>query len=109
MSVRACQVVEALDGLVRARGRPKSLRVDNGPTFTGRALDQWAHLNGVELDFSRPGEPIDNASIEAFNSRLRAECLNASWFLSMADARDRIEHWRKECNDEGPHSAPRPA
>jgi putative transposase len=52
---------------------------------------QWAYLNGVELDFSRPGKPTDNAYIEAFNSRLRAECLNASWFLSMADARNRIE------------------
>jgi putative transposase len=105
VSFRAWQVVEALDHLVRARGRPKSLRVDNGPEFAGRALDQWAYLNGVELDFSRPGKPTDNAYIEAFNGRLRAECLNASWFLSMADARDRIEHWRKEYNDERPHSA----
>ncbi len=105
VSFRAYQVVEALDGLVQARGRPKSLRVDNGPEFAGRALDQWAYLSGVELDFSRPGKPTDNAYIEAFNGRLRAECLNASWFLSMADARDRIEHWREEYNEERPHSA----
>lgn len=105
VSFRAYQVVEALDELVQARGRPRSLRVDNGPEFAGRALDQWAYLNGVELDFSRPGKPTDNAYIEAFNGRLRAECLNASWFLSMADARDRIEHWKKEYNGERPHSA----
>jgi putative transposase len=47
----------------------------------------------VEIDFSRPGKPTDNAYIEAFNSRQQAECLNASWFLSMADARDRMEQW----------------
>ena len=64
-----------------------------------------ATLNGVDLDFSRPGKPTDNAYVEAFNGRLRAECLNASWFLSMADARDRIEHWREEYNHERPHSA----
>jgi putative transposase len=90
VNFRACQVVEVLDDLARVRGRPKSLRVDNGPEFAGRMLDQWAYLNKVELDFSRPGKPTDNACIEAFNSRLRAECLNASWFLSMPDARDRI-------------------
>jgi putative transposase len=105
VNFRAYQVVEALDELVRARGRPKSLRVDNGPEFAGRMLDQWAYLNGVEIDFSRPGKPTDNAYVEAFNGRLRAECLNASWFLSMADARDRIEHWRKEYNEDRPHLA----
>jgi putative transposase len=68
-------------------------------------LDQWAYLNGVEIDFSRPGKPTDNAHIEAFNARLRAECLNASWFLSMVDARERIELWSKEYNDDRPHTA----
>jgi putative transposase len=68
-------------------------------------LDQWAYLNGVELDFSRPGTPTDNAFIEAFNARIRAECLNASWFFSLADAREHIETRRIDCNTERPHSA----
>lgn len=58
-----------------------------------------------ELDFSRRGTPTDNALIEAFNARIRAECLNASWFFSLADARDRIEAWRIDYNTERPHSA----
>jgi putative transposase len=82
-----------------------SLRVDNGPEFAGRMLDHWAYLNGVGIDFSRPGRPTDNAPIEAFNARLRAECLNASWFLSLADARERIERWRRDHNEDRPHSA----
>jgi len=61
---RAFQVTEALDALVRLRGRPKSLRVDNGPEFAGRMLDQWAYLNGVEIDFSRPGKPTDTDVVE---------------------------------------------
>ena len=76
-----------------------------GPEFAGRLLDQWAYLNKIELDFSRPGKPSDNAYIEAFNSRLRQECLNASWFLSMADARARIEEWRIDYNHARPHSS----
>ena len=105
VSFRAFDVVQVLDLLARDRGRPKTLKVDNGPEFAGRVLDQWAHLNGVEIAFSRPGKPTDNAHIEAFNARLRAECLNASWFLSLADARDRIEQWRRDYNEERPHSA----
>jgi putative transposase len=76
---------------LRERGRPKTLKVGNGPEFPGRMLDQWAYLSGVEIDSSRPGKPTDNAHIEAFSIRLRAECLNASWFLSLADARDRLK------------------
>ena len=102
---RAYQVIEELDRLLRLRGKPRSLRVDNGPEFAGRMLDQWAYLNGVTLDFSRPGKPTDNAFIEAFNSRLRQECLNASWFLSMADARARIEEWRCDYNQNRPHTS----
>jgi putative transposase len=102
---RAFQVVEVLDRLVPQRARPKTLRVDNGPEFAGKMLDHWAYLNGVTIDFSRPGKPTDNAFIEAFNGRLRAECLNASWFPSLADATDRIEEWRHHYNDERPYSA----
>ena len=105
VSFRAFDVVAELSRLAQERGRPKALKVDNGPEFAGRMVDQWAHLNGVEIDFSRPGKPTDNAHIEAFNSRLRAECLNASWFLSLADARDRLQAWRQEYNEERPHGS----
>jgi transposase InsO family protein len=60
---------------------------------------------GVTLDFSRPGKSTDNAFIEAFNSRFRAECLNAHWFLSLADAQKKLEDWRKYYNEERPHGA----
>jgi putative transposase len=98
-------VVDVLDQLTRSRGKPPILRVDNGPEFGGRTLDQWAYLNGVENDFSRPGQPTDNAFIEALNARVRAERLNASWFQSMADARDRIEDSKHQHNEDRPHSA----
>jgi hypothetical protein len=77
---------------------------DNGPEFAGKMLDQWAYHNGLEIDFSRPGKPTDNAFCEAFNGRVRSECLNASWFLSMADAIERIEEWRCHYNNDRPHA-----
>ena len=76
------------------RGLPEKIRLDNGPEFTSKMLDQWAYLNGVELDFIRPGKPTDNAFIESFNKRFRQECLNESWFLSLEDARGKVERWR---------------
>lgn len=102
---RALNVVDVLDEAVAKRGVPKSIRVDNGPEFAGKLLDQWAYHNGVELDFSRPGKPTDNAYIKSFNARLRAECLNASWFLSLEDARQRLREWKEEYNTDRPHSA----
>lgn len=79
--------------------------MDNGPEFRSKALDAWAHQHGVRLQFSRPGKPVDNTFIEAFNGRLRDECLNQHWFLSLTDARRIIERWRVGYNTARPHSA----
>ena len=68
-------------------------------------MDLWAYLNKVKLDFSRPGKPTDNAFIESFNGKFRAECLNENGFLSLADARDKIEQWRDDYNRHRPHSS----
>lgn len=99
------RVVEVLQRLRDGRDLPKTIRVDNGPEFISKVLDQWAYLNGVELDFSRPGKPTDNAFIEAFNGHLREECLNENWFLSLEDTRDKVGAWREEYNRWRPHSA----
>ena len=73
-SFRAFHVAEVLDRLTRERGKPKTIRCDNGPEFAGRVLDQWAFFNQVELDFSRPATPTDNAYIESFNARPGRSC-----------------------------------
>jgi putative transposase len=91
--------------LARAGSFREPSGLDNGPEFISKALDQWAYLNSVELDFSRPGKPTDNGLIEAFNGRLRQECLNESWFLSLEDARDKVEVWRQQYNRDRPHGA----
>jgi putative transposase len=104
-SFPAHRVVEVLDRLAQQRRLPGTIRVDNGPEFTSRVLDQWAYLRGVQLDFSRPGKPTDNAFIEAFNARLRQECLNESWFLSLDDAEEKVAAWRRHYNTERPHGS----
>lgn len=105
VSFKAVNVVEALELAVEEYGIPKIIRVDNGPEFISKELDLWAYSKGITLDFSRPGKPTDNAFIEAFNSRFRQECLNTHWFLSLNDAINKIEEWRRDYNYHRPHSA----
>jgi putative transposase len=104
-SFRGPDVVEVLERVGREVGLPATIRVYQGTEFVSRDLDLWAYQRGVPLDFSRPGKPTDNAFIEAFNGRFRAECLNANWFLSLTDAREKLEDWRKYYNEERPHGA----
>ena len=83
---------------------PRTLVCDNGPEFTSRHFDQWAHARGITLQFIQPGNPIQNCYVESFNGRLRDECLNESWFVNLADAQRTIEAWRIEYNVARPHS-----
>jgi transposase InsO family protein len=76
-----------------------------GPEFISKALDEWAYRKGVKLDFSRPGKPTDNAYIESFNGRFRQECLDQHWFAEIEEARQKIEEWRQDYNQNRPHSA----
>jgi len=103
VSLGAARVVAVLERLRATRGLPERITVDNGPEFQSKALDAWAHQHHVQLVFSRPGKPVDNTFIEAFNGRVRDECLNQHWFLSLADARRTIEHWRETYNTDRPH------
>jgi putative transposase len=76
-----------------------------GSEFVSKALDRWAYEHGVTIDFSRPGKPMDNGLVESFNGSLRDECLNVNWFLSLDDAREKIEKWRVDYNEFRPHSS----
>jgi putative transposase len=104
-SLTGKHVAEALERASWGRPLPRTITVDHGTEFTSKALDAWAWEHGVELDFIRPGKPIENALIESFNGRLRDECLNVYEFVSIEDARQRIEAWRQDYNTCRPHGA----
>ena len=96
------KVVEHMKRLAIMRGVPESITTDNGSEFAGQAMDVWAHQAGVKLDFIRPGQ---NGYIESFNGRLRDECLSTDVFSNLADAREKLERWRRDYNQTRPHSA----
>lgn len=90
---RAGDFMRVLERVGWAHEFPQVIRVDQGSEFVSRALDLPAHQRGVTLDFPWPGKPTDNAFIESLNGELRAECLNAHWFMRLGDARTKCEAW----------------
>ena len=105
-SIRRDKVTAIVSKISVQNGQwPKRIQVDNGSEFISKALDRWAYDHAVTLDFSRPGKPIDNPYIESFNGSFRDECLNLHWFLSLEDARQKIEAWREDYNTYRPHQS----
>lgn len=104
-SINGVRVTNVLNRVAANHGLPEMIKVDNGPEFIGKALDAWAYQRGIRLQFSRPGKPIDNRFIESFNGRLRDECLNDNWFMSIDHAREIVEDWRVDYNNARPHSS----
>lgn len=105
-SFRGETVAQWLRRAIHERGtRPRRIRVDNGTEFTSKAVDRWAYDCGVEMDFSRPGKPTDNAFIEAFNGTFRRECLSQHWFMSLDDVLQTLSLWKDDYNQTRPHSA----
>jgi putative transposase len=105
LSLTGERVAMVFSRLGETRGLPAVIQSDNGSEFSSRRLDQWAYEHGVRWQFIEPGKPIQNAFIEPFNGRFREECLNENLFVSLADARRKIEQWRIVYNQERPHSS----
>jgi len=99
------RVTRVLEAIVAERGQPQAIRCDNGPKLTSRHFLAWCVERQIELVHIQPGKPTQNAHIESFHGRLREECLAVSWFQNLFDARRKIAVWRKDYNEERPHSS----
>jgi hypothetical protein len=104
-SLTGHKVALALSQVIAEREAPESITVDNRTEFASKAMDAWAYQYRVQLDFIRPGRPVENGYIESFNGRLRDECLNVHVFFTLADVREKLEQWREDYNQVRPHSA----
>jgi len=104
-SLTGPRVVRALERLKELYGKPEVIRIDNGTEFTSSAVDAWAYANQVRLDFITKGKPTENGHIESFNGKFRDECLSENWFISLDDARRKVEEYRVDYNEVRPHSS----
>lgn len=99
------RVTRVLDQIIGWRGLPQSIRCDNGPELTSRYFLAWCIEGRIDLVHIQPGRPMQNGHVESFTGKLRDECLNASWFRNLFDARRKIAAWQNEYNCERPHSS----
>jgi putative transposase len=104
-SQKAVDVQETLAQVIAERGQPCYLRSDNGSEFIEKSLQKWLRDKGVASIFIEPGSPWQNGKCESFNGKLRVECLNATYFRTLREAKVLIEMWRKEYNTFRPHRA----
>lgn len=104
-SISAERVVSIVERVILERGQPKSIRVDNGPEFISKVMQEWCIAQSIKLQFIQPGKPMQNGYIESFNGKFRDECLNLHWFLDLDDARKIIDAWRLDYNTVRPHSS----
>ena len=103
-SLSGARVVRELDAVIRQRGRPDTIVSDNGTEYTSNAVLAWADDTGVGWHYIAPGKPQQNGFNESFNGRLRDELLNETLFRSLPHARAVLEAWRRDYNEQRPHS-----
>jgi len=99
------RVTRILDRVIERRGRPRAIRMDNGPELTSRRFMSWCIDRKITANYIQPGKPVQNSYIESFNGRFRDECLNANWFRNLFEVRHRIAIWQDDYNKARPHSA----
>jgi putative transposase len=99
------RVIAVLERLSHTHGMPRYLRSDNGPEFVAKAVKAWLSAQGVSTVYIEPGKPWQNGAIESFIGKFRDECVNMEWFLSRKEARVIIESYRRQYNEERPHSS----
>jgi len=104
-SFAGLRVTRVLDQIIDERGLPLAIRCDNGPELTSRHFLAWALERKIDLVHIQPGKPTQNAYVESFNSKLREECLRVSWFQNLFEARRIIAKWRRDYNENRPHSS----
>ena len=104
-SIGSQRVIRVLERAIAERGKPVSIRCDNGTEFTSRKFLKWSEEQKIKVIFIPPGKPMQNGHVESFNGRLRDECLNVTWFMNTRHAREVVEFWRVDYNQHRPHSS----
>lgn len=105
MSIPAERVIEFLEEMIWAHGKPKNIRCDNGPEFISHVFQEWCRANEINIKYTQPGCPTQNSYIERFNGSYRRAVLDAYVFRTLEEVREQTEKWMNYYNNERPHEA----
>ena len=104
LSLPSQRVIRALERIIEWRGKPTSIRCDNGPEYISQKLTNWTNTQGIQLDYIQPGKPTQNAYIERFNRTVRHEWLDLSLLDSVEQDQNMATDWLWTYNNNRPHS-----
>jgi putative transposase len=104
-SITESGVIGFLELLILRYGAPENVRSDNGPEFVADAVKQWAGKAAIRINYIEPGSPWENGHVESFHDKFRDGCLNREVFGNLLEAQVLVEEWRREYNEERPHSS----
>lgn len=102
-SLPTVRIIRALDQIIEWRGKPKSIRCDNGPEYISTALKTWAEKNDIALLFIQPGSPQQNAYIERYNRTVRYDWLHQNLFGSITEVQEQATKWLWSYNNTRPN------
>lgn len=104
-SISAQRVIEILERVIREKGKPKVIRVDNGPEFISLALHEWCIQLGITLLFIQPGKPMQNGYVERFNRSFRQDVLDTNLFATLMEVKIAIDEFEEDYNHQRPHES----
>lgn len=104
-SLPAMRVIRTLDQIIQWRGKPKSIRCDNGPEYVSKILASWSEKHNIKLSFIQPGKPQQNAYVERYNRTVRGDLLNQHLFGSIIEVQEFATKWLWSYNNERPNMA----